>query len=1684
MMKPKKILLKKRIFTETLVCWLVCSGVIFIIDFPMNTTVQASPDPPLFDGGITEFNGDWYIDAGDNLVYKNQTIILNGNLIINNTGSLTFYNVTLKMNCTSNGQYHIEVRNGGTFNIYDFDGDPATKQDASIIRNGTTQDQFVFWVKKGAYFKMKNSELHECGWNYDKTGLSIETNNSHIENNIFINNFLGIHLSYGCNNIIANNTCSNNIGGIYLYYSSNNNTIINNTCNNNTHHGIQLRYSSNNNAVTDNNCSDNEYGIVMDEVNDNTLFNNTCLNNMRGIYVISKSKNNLIKNNKCNFNTWTGIHLYYITNTTVANNSCLNNGGGIYLTVSSSVNTLTNNSCNFNNNYGITLRYSMNIVVNNNNCSENSDGIILDESNLNSIENNTLLNNINGIRLDPSSELNNITNNTCLNNGYGISIESSSLNNILKNNTCLKNNYGIKLEQCISNTLINNSCSLNKKDGIYLLESDSNFIINNTCNFNNGYSIFLERSRSNNLKNNSMISCGIGIEGVLLEYWNTHNIGINNTINEKPVYYIKNNSFVIIPSGTGQVIIANCTNITVKNQDYSNGSIGIISGFSNNNTITNCTSDNNTIYGIYLFKSNFTKILNNSYKSANYGMYLLYSDNNKIISNQIQYNNWDGIRFIESDYNSLLNNFCNSNFNGMYIEKSNLNEIKNNTCSNNSYNGLWIWVSNSNTVINNTCILNLQQVSGAGLSLYASYYNTVQNNNCSLNVIGIELMSAEFNEILNNTCNVNINYGIELGNSDKNIFINNNCNFNKYYGVYGWIIDNNYIENSTIHNNNISGIMLIYSNKNKIKNNSINFNLNHGIRIDRSYFNLFDNNTLNSNENWGIRFDSADNNKISNNTFNLNKKEGILLNNSKINIIRENILTNNNNGIFLNSSSSNKITNNSLFKNYNGIYINNSLTNEIRSCNVSNNSLNGVIIKGSSNQKIHYNDIVKNSNYGVVNTGTTTFTDATYNYWGAISGPFHPKTNPAGKGDYVSNLVNYRPWLPIMPPKINTDDVTIAIEDVEYNVEYNASDPNLDPITWKYTSNATWLNWGESNHTIYGTPTNEDIGWYWVCINISDGVGWYDEHYFIITVINVNPTIGTEDISTVFEDAVYNNNYDCDDDGQGIITWSLSTNGSWLNINSYTGEVYGEPTNDNVGWCWVNVSAADGNGGIGFTNFTLSVINTNDVPFITTNDIKIINEDEYYEVTYNATDIDIGDKLKWTFNTNANWLNWGPVNHTLYGKPVNENIGEFWIKINISDGNGGYDENHFNLMVKNVNDAPTIKDAPSELELDAYEDFILDLAPYIEDIDNDFSELTLHENSKYVNVDQLSVIFYYPNIVSSETVEITVFDGIDLSMPKLILVTVNPKDIDPPTILEINPRGNNVPIDTNITVTFNEPMLHLTTERAFSINPIIEGEFWWMKNIMIFNPNRNLLHETAYKISIDTNASDLEGNKLIEVYSWEFKTEVEVAIGNDTDSDGILDIDDYDDDNDNFLDDWEEFLGTDPKDSYDKPNDTDLDGIPDGDKLNSKSWMDLDDDNDNITDLDELAIGTDSLLADTDGDGYIDSIDEYPLDPFQWKKDDNSEDKKNGSDNEDNTLLVMGTIITIIIIIILLIYLFIFKFGKNIKKKEVPLQQKPKEEQLLTPLSQNLASERNIQNEKSIEVQTEQPDLTDHDLPP
>ncbi len=68
--------------------------------------------------------------------------------------------------------------------------------------------------------------------------------------------------------------------------------------------------------------------------------------------------------------------------------------------------------------------------------------------------------------------------------------------------------------------------------------------------------------------------------------------------------------------------------------------------------------------------------------------------------------------------------------------------------------------------------------------------------------------------------------------------------------------------------------------------------------------------------------------------------------------------------------------------------------------------------RGDGSNQINFNDISDNTGFGFRSFDAFTV-DATGNWWGDVSGPYHATHNPDGTGDTVSDDVAYSPWLGI-----------------------------------------------------------------------------------------------------------------------------------------------------------------------------------------------------------------------------------------------------------------------------------------------------------------------------------------------------------------------------------------------------------------------------------------------------------------------------------------------------------------------------------------------------------------------------------------------------------------------------------------------------------------------------------------------
>jgi hypothetical protein len=107
----------------------------------------------------------------------------------------------------------------------------------------------------------------------------------------------------------------------------------------------------------------------------------------------------------------------------------------------------------------------------------------------------------------------------------------------------------------------------------------------------------------------------------------------------------------------------------------------------------------------------------------------------------------------------------------------------------------------------------------------------------------------------------------------------------------------------------------------------------------------------------------------------------------------------------------------------------------------------------------HYNNINGNTDYGIHTTAPTV--NATYNWWGSSSGPFHPTLNPTGTGNNVSDYVDFEPWSVVENPTVTTQAATsITNNSTTLNMNFTVGGYASVYVRFAYkkSTDTTWTN--------------------------------------------------------------------------------------------------------------------------------------------------------------------------------------------------------------------------------------------------------------------------------------------------------------------------------------------------------------------------------------------------------------------------------------------------------------------------------------------------------------------------------------------------------------------------------------------------------------------------------------------------
>ena len=226
-----------------------------------------------------------------------------------------------------------------------------------------------------------------------------------------------------------------------------------------------------------------------------------------------------------------------------------------------------------------------------------------------------------------------------------------------------------------------------------------------------------------------------------------------NTVNDLPLYYYIDRNDFTVPIDVGQLILVNCTNVTVENLYMTKNDFSMIFAYCNN-----CTIQNNNV-------------------SDTEGEILFYCCENNTIQNNTITNTFKAICLeFKSKNNIVRYNDCSKNVCGISVFLSaNNNKVYENVANNNEQFGIEIISCHGGKQWNNTLSKNQVKNNYVGVFLSENCINnTIQNNSIKRNRIGIYLSKSS-----NDNC---FKYNNIQGNLISAIFFG--CTKNCWYKNY------------------------------------------------------------------------------------------------------------------------------------------------------------------------------------------------------------------------------------------------------------------------------------------------------------------------------------------------------------------------------------------------------------------------------------------------------------------------------------------------------------------------------------------------------------------------------------------------------------------------------------------------------------------------------------------------------------------------------------------------------------------------------------------------------------------------------------------------------------------------------------------------------------------------------------
>ncbi|MGA1872645.1 MAG: right-handed parallel beta-helix repeat-containing protein [Thermoplasmatota archaeon] len=256
---------------------------------------SSEKNPPVpGSGGMYETPGHWTIESGDDVIWENALILVNGDLVVERGGRLVLNTVELRFNCTVDGLFRLVVEDGGTLQVID-----------SVITSQDQSNHYRMVLSGSVVFEgVAVSEVFGDPDNPWDHGIELRSSSIEILNSSFYRNMGDVlHVESSSPRIVGNYFYEN--AGAAIYTNGTSSPIISGNEVYRQRFGIvsgfysspvidgNLVYDIDNNGILLN-------GYMYPRVSNNTV--RDCLNGMLMWYSNAILENNLVYNNEAGYN--------------------------------------------------------------------------------------------------------------------------------------------------------------------------------------------------------------------------------------------------------------------------------------------------------------------------------------------------------------------------------------------------------------------------------------------------------------------------------------------------------------------------------------------------------------------------------------------------------------------------------------------------------------------------------------------------------------------------------------------------------------------------------------------------------------------------------------------------------------------------------------------------------------------------------------------------------------------------------------------------------------------------------------------------------------------------------------------------------------------------------------------------------------------------------------------------------------------------------------------------------------------------------------------------------------------------------------------------------------------------------------------------------------------------------------